>query len=109
MIRLRLSALALVLLAIAVAALRAPATVHAEARPRVVLLANASGTETTDLLMPFAVLRDAGVADVTILAVGDGPIPLMPGLTILADATLTGAVPPADVVVVPPMPDPKAP
>jgi putative intracellular protease/amidase len=109
-IRTRIPAGALALVVTAVTILHAPLPVRAEARPRVVLLANASGTETTDLLVPFAVLHDAGVADVTILAIGgDGPIALMPGLTILADATLHGDVPPADVVVVPAMHDPKEP
>lgn len=74
-------------------------------RPRVVILANHSGTETTDLLIPFAVLRDAGAADVRIVAPALAPVSLMPGLTILPDATLAETAPP-DVAIVPAMHDP---
>ncbi|MDX2167854.1 MAG: DJ-1/PfpI family protein [Deltaproteobacteria bacterium] len=75
---------------------------------RVVILANNSGTETTDLLTPFAVLRDADVADVRIVAPASAPVTLMPGLTILPDATL-GETPPPDVAIVPAMHDPRDP
>jgi putative intracellular protease/amidase len=78
------------------------------ARPRVAILANNSGAETTDLLAPFAVLRDAGVAEVAIVAVAPGPVTLMPGLTVLPDATVDAYAPP-DVAIVPAMHDPRVP
>jgi putative intracellular protease/amidase len=80
----------------------------ARLRRRVAIVANNSGAETTDLLAPFAVLRDAGVADVAIVAVTAGPVELMPGLTVLPDATLDAYDPP-DVAIVPAMHDPTAP
>jgi len=78
------------------------------ARPRVVILANNSGAETTDLLTPFAILTDANVADVSIVAVAPGPVALMPGLTILPDTTLAEVATPPDVVIIPAMHDPTA-
>jgi putative intracellular protease/amidase len=77
----------------------------ASARPQVLILANNSGTETTDLLTPFAVLRDADVADVRIVAPALAPVALMPGLTIMPDATLADSAAP-DVAIVPAMHDP---
>lgn len=82
---------------------------QATGRPQVVLLVNNSGSETTDLLVPFAVLKDAGIADVSIIAVESGPVTLMPGLTIRADATLAEATGAPDMVIVPAMHDPEAP
>jgi transcriptional regulator GlxA family with amidase domain len=78
-------------------------------RPIVVLLANNSGTETTDLLVPFAALVDANVAHVAIVAVKSGPVTLMPGLTIETDAVVRNINIPPDVVVVPAMHDPTDP
>jgi len=77
-------------------------------RPLVVIVANNSGAETTDLLVPFAVLHDADVADVRIVAVTDGPVALMPGLTILPNATLADLVGPPAVAIVPAMHDATA-
>jgi putative intracellular protease/amidase len=77
-------------------------------KPRVVILANNSGTETTDLLTPFAILRDADVADVQIVAPALAPVSLMPGLTIMPDAALDDTAPP-EVVIVPAMHDPTDP
>ena len=98
-------------LGLLVAAL-APAVASASdapARPRVVLLASNRGTETADLLVPFAVLRDAGVGDVTVVALGAGPVTLMPGLVIAPDATVADGGAPPDVVIVPAVHDPTEP
>jgi putative intracellular protease/amidase len=99
----------LLVLMVALLLPRPTAASEAPYRPRVVLLANNSGTETTDLLVPFAVLRDADVADVAIVGVASGPVSLMPALTIEPDATLADRGAPPDVVVVAAMHDPTAP
>jgi hypothetical protein len=72
------------------------------------LLANNSGTETTDLLIPYAVLADAGVADVSIAAAGRAPVTLMPGLRDPSDTTSPRSRA-ANVAIVPAMHDPTAP
>lgn len=103
----RIAALAMAL--VAVAAATADAAPDLGHRPHAVLLANNSGTETTDLLVPLAVLRDAEVADVAIVAVEPGPVTLMPGLVIEPDATLADVTATPDLVVVPAMHDPTTP
>jgi putative intracellular protease/amidase len=69
--------------------------------PRVYLVAQNSGTEITDLLVPFAILSAGGV-DTEILSTGVGPVNLMSGLELLNLRTLD-EVPPdgADLIVVP--------
>lgn len=75
------------------------------ARRLVVLLADNTGTETTDLLVPHGILQRSGAVDVLIVATGYGPVDLMPALTIMPDMTVTEfeAAHPrgADAVVVP--------
>lgn len=78
----------------------------AEAERRlVVLLADTSGTETTDLLVPHGILQRSGTVDVLIVATDDGPVDLMPALTIMPDmnvAAFEAAHPRgADAVIVP--------
>jgi len=92
------AAVAAGLLALAAASAQAAA-------PRVAIVAENSGAETTDLLVPLAVLRDAGV-DVRIVAVASGSVSLMPGLTILPDVTLADIETPPEIAVVPAMHDP---
>lgn len=74
-------------------------------RPLVLLLADNAGTETTDLIVPFGILKQADVADVVIAATQAGPITLMPALTIEADMTLADFVARhpkgPDVIIVP--------
>jgi putative intracellular protease/amidase len=76
-------------------------------RPLVVVVADNDGTETTDFLIPLAVLRDAGVADVVSAATHQGAISLMPALRAQADFSLEqfGRVHPegADIIFVPAM------
>jgi transcriptional regulator GlxA family with amidase domain len=71
------------------------------------------GTETTDYLMPYGILRRAGIADVVALATGPGPVRLYPALTVAADATIAefDARHPegADYVIVPAMRRPDDP
>jgi hypothetical protein len=49
------------------------------ARPVIAVLAHDPGTETTDFIIPYAVLR-ASAADVFAVGFRDAPVPLMPAL-----------------------------
>ncbi|RJF88011.1 thiamine biosynthesis protein ThiJ [Oleomonas cavernae] len=79
-------------------------------RPLVAVAADNAGTETTDFIVPYGVLKESGVADVVALSTGAGPIALMPALTARADMTLAAfdAAQPAgaDIVIVPALHDP---
>ncbi|PYB77656.1 thiamine biosynthesis protein ThiJ [Rhizobium wuzhouense] len=78
-------------------------------RPLVAIVADNAGTETTDLIVPYGVLKEADVADVIIVSSKPGPVTLMPALTIEADMTIAefdrryrqGA----DIVVIPALHD----
>ena len=82
-------------------------------RPVVAVLGENSGSETTDYLVPYAVLTQSGLADVFALATGPGPLKLHPALTIRPQATTTefdARYPEgADYVFVPAMHEPDAP
>ena len=73
--------------------------------PVVVLIALNEGTETTDLLVPHAVLQRAGVATVEVVAPRAGRVQLMPALEVSVQrdmAAFDTAYPRgADVVIVP--------
>jgi putative intracellular protease/amidase len=76
-------------------------------KPLVVVVSDNAGTETTDFIVPYGILKEAGVAEVLILSTEPGPVELMPALRIEADETIaefdqktSGG---ADVVVVPAM------
>ena len=75
--------------------------------PVVVVLAHNTGTETTDFLLPHAVLQRSGVAQVHAVALRRGPVRLYPALQIQVDEDLAGfdrAHPQgADYVIVPAM------
>jgi transcriptional regulator GlxA family with amidase domain len=77
------------------------------ARPLVAVVAGRHGVETTDFVVPFGVLYRSRVADVRALGVHDGPVPMMPALTIKPQMTLAAfdAEHPdgADYVIVPAM------
>lgn len=53
-----------------------------EGRPVIALLAQNDATETTDLMLPHAVLQRAGVADVRIVAPASGGVALFPALQV---------------------------
>src|SRR5689334_2645106 len=80
------------------------------ARPVVAIIGANDGTETTDYLVPYGVLKRSGVADVIALGTRPGPMTMMPALSIVPDATVaefnarypTGA----DYVIVPAMHNP---
>lgn len=86
-----------------VAALRPPK----RARPLVAVIANNSGTETTDFIVPYGVLRASGAADVFAVALRDEAVTMMPALRIrpqLDVAEFDAAHPEgADFVIVPAM------
>jgi putative intracellular protease/amidase len=79
------------------------------ARPTVAVLAQNDGTEITDFLVPYAVVANAGVADVVAVATAPGRVELWPALAIEVDTTTAAfdrAHPDgATVVVVPAMHD----
>jgi putative intracellular protease/amidase len=57
------------------------------ARPVIAVVGHNPGTETTDYLIPYAVLKQSGAAEVIALATDAGPLKLKPALTIQAEAT----------------------
>ena len=75
------------------------------ARPIVAVIAENSGTELVDFIIPFGVVADSGVADVVALSSGPGAVQLRPSLRVQADETLSAfdeATPlGADYVIVP--------
>lgn len=77
------------------------------ARPIVAVVGINDGTETTDYLMPYGILRRADIADVVALATAPGPVSLYPALKVQPDATVADfdAHHPegADYVIVPAM------
>ncbi|MDF3837491.1 DJ-1/PfpI family protein [Cupriavidus basilensis] len=89
------------------APLALPAPKAGRVRPLVAVLADNAGTEVTDFVIPYGVLREADVADVRSVSTGAGTVALMPALRIRADQTIAGfdaEVPAgADIVIVPAM------
>jgi transcriptional regulator GlxA family with amidase domain len=57
-------------------------------RPLVAVLADNQGSETTDLIVPWSVLKKSGAADVVIVSTQSGDVQLMPALKIQPDVTL---------------------
>lgn len=57
-------------------------------RPVIAVIGTNAGTETTDYLIPYGVLKRSGIADVYALSAQSGPMHMMPALTIMPDATL---------------------
>ena len=76
-------------------------------RPLVAVVGINDGTETTDYLMPYGILRRADIADVVALATMPGPVRLYPALNVEPQSTVTDfdARHPdgADYVIVPAM------
>ena len=86
------------------------------ARPVVAVLAQNSGTEITDFLVPYGVVASADAADVVTVSTEEGPVELVPGpilsgTKILTDTTISkfdGAHPTGgDFVIVPAFLDSK--
>jgi putative intracellular protease/amidase len=76
-------------------------------RPLIAIVGINDGSETTDYLMPYGILKRADVADVVALATQSGPMRLFPVLTVEPEATVADfdAQHPdgADYVIVPAM------
>src|SRR5262245_66182168 len=74
-------------------------------RPVIAAVGINDATETTDYLMPYGILRRAGVAEVVLLATQRGPVTLFPALKDQPDATVAEFVARyavgADYVIVP--------
>ncbi len=77
------------------------------ARPLIAIIGVNEGTEVTDYLMPYGILRRADVAEVVALSTKPGPVTLYPALRVEAQATVAefDAKNPegADYVIVPAM------
>jgi putative intracellular protease/amidase len=77
------------------------------ARPVIAVIGLNEGTETTDYLMPYGILKRADVAEVFALATAPGHVRLYPALTVEPDATLADFdaqhTAGADYVIVPAM------
>jgi putative intracellular protease/amidase len=67
--------------------LKLPAPKNGRKRPLVVVLADNAGTETTDFIVPYGVLKESGVADVLTVSTEPGTVALHPALRIRADLT----------------------
>ena len=82
-------------------------------RPVVAVLADNQGSETTDFIIPWSVLKRSGVADVYSVAITSDPIQLMPALRVMPDMTVEqfGNKFPggADYVIVPALHDRESP
>ena len=68
-----------------------PAALRPLVRERrlVVMLVDNVGSETTDVLVPHGILKRSNAVDVLIVATEDGPVELMPALTIMPDMTVS--------------------
>ncbi|WP_368517593.1 DJ-1/PfpI family protein [Rhizobium sp.] len=90
-------------------AIRLPTFKAGRTRPLIAIAADNQGTETTDLVIPYGVLRSADVADVVIVSTQAGIVNLMPALKIKPDATMPDFdrehPEGADIVIVPAMHD----
>lgn len=57
-------------------------------RPVIAIIGENSGTEVTDFLIPYGVLKQSSAADVFAVSTQSGPLTLRPALTIEPDATV---------------------
>jgi transcriptional regulator GlxA family with amidase domain len=57
-------------------------------RPLIAIAGINEATETTDYLVPYGILKRAGIADVILLAASTGPVTLFPALRVQPDATI---------------------
>jgi transcriptional regulator GlxA family with amidase domain len=88
-----------------------PAPKTGRSRPLVVVVGDDAGAETTDFIIPYAVLKESGLADVRTLSTAPGPLKLMMTLKVQPDETTAQfqAAEPrgADIVIVPAQMNPK--
>ena len=82
-------------------------------RPLIAILTDNHGSETTDLIVPWSVLKRSDVADVVIVSTVTGAVQLMPALKIQPDMSIAqfDALHPkgSDYVIVPAFHNPKNP
>ncbi|WP_017905178.1 DJ-1/PfpI family protein [Pseudomonas asplenii] len=87
--------------------IQVPVPKSGRSRPLVVVLADNAGTETTDFLVPYGVLKESGVMEVVAVSTRPGRVRLMPALEIqakMSTAEFDLATPEgADILVVPAM------
>src|SRR6185436_9591569 len=57
-------------------------------RPVIAIVGINDATEVTDYVMPYGILRRAGVADVMLVATDPGPVKLFPALRVEPDTTV---------------------
>lgn len=90
-----------------------PAPRSGHVRPLVAIVADSGGAETTDFIIPYAVLKESGVADVRSVSTLPGPVHLMMAIQIEADQTIaqfdTATPEGADIVIVPAQMQPRSP
>lgn len=67
---------------------RVLAPLKLRSRPLVAVIGVNEGTETTDYLMPYGILKRADVADVVALSTKPGPMTLFPALRVEPEATI---------------------
>jgi transcriptional regulator GlxA family with amidase domain len=81
--------------------------VEGREKPVVVVLADNEGTETTDFVVPYTMLKASGVAEVRAVSTEPGVVDLMPALRVRADDTIAefdrNQPEGADVIIVPAM------
>ena len=84
-----------------------PAPKAGRSRPLVVVIADNAGTETTDFVIPYGVLKESGAADVVTVSTEKGVVQLIPALRVHTDMTVAefdaGVPAGADMVIVPAM------
>jgi len=84
-----------------------PAPKDRRTRPLVVVLADNAGTETTDFVIPYGVLKESDAADVVTVSTEPGTVKLMPALQIRTDMTTVqfdeSTPNGADILIVPAM------
>ncbi len=57
-------------------------------KPVVVVLADNAGTETADFIVPYAILKDSGVAEGRAVSTDAGVVEMMPALRLRAEETI---------------------
>lgn len=84
-----------------------PAPKDRRTRPLVVVLADNAGTETTDFVIPYGVLKESGAADVVTVSTEPGTVKLIPALQIRTDMTIgqfdQSTPAGADILIIPAM------
>ncbi|KAM6506369.1 hypothetical protein FSOLCH5_013355 [Fusarium solani] len=89
-----------------------PPTRAGRIRRLVAIIADNAGTETTDLVIPYGILKESGISDVVIVSTRPGVVKLIPALHLQPDMTTaefddTNAG--ADILVVPAISDNRNP